>query len=141
MEELGDESMADELAQDQFDNDMTDNQEMDGINNEEPVEGDAEENDESEINNDDTASIINKLTPDQREAVRSYAESFLKDEESSENMSEESNISESFIFTKKQLQELNERLGDNHSTDDKQNFAKKEKKIKMKSPFNSPTFN
>ena len=98
---------------------------------------------------DSTVSIINQLSPEDKEAVRAYAESMLNRAENptaggSDSMGgEEPPMMESVIFTKKQLKTLTESFrGDNKETEDdkKQLNPKKAQNVSKKSPFNSPKF-
>ena len=97
---------------------------------------------------DSTVSIINQLSPEDKEAVRAYAESMLNRAENptagSDSMGgEEPPMMESVIFTKKQLKTLTESfIGDNKETEDdkKQLNPKKAQNVSKKSPFNSPKF-
>ena len=110
---------------------------------------------------DSTISIINQLSPEDREAVRSYAESMLaRDEEKNggeelgggeppmddPSMGGDPNggpMMESVIFTKKQLKTINEnflQMSDDEEKKDKKVGLKKGDKLHKKSPFNSPKF-
>ena len=103
---------------------------------------------------DSTISIINQLSPEDREAVRSYAESMLaRDENSGEREMggeeppmegpEAGPMMESVIFTKKQLKAINEnflQMSDDEEKKDKKVGLKKGDKLHKKSPFNSPKF-
>jgi hypothetical protein len=109
------------------------------MNNEDPMGGDGPMNNEDPMNDendesdDSTISIINQLSPSDKEAVRAYAKSMLVNKM-------EDNLSESFIFTKKQLNKIMENFNDTESK--KSNLSNKEKKttVSKKSPFNSPKF-
>lgn len=102
---------------------------------EDPMDGEGE-------GDDSTSSIINQLAPEDREAVRAYAQSMLsKSKESNDEMQQEP-MMESFVFTKNQLTKIMENF--NQSVDDSKddnNLKKKESKtVSKKSPFNSPKF-
>jgi hypothetical protein len=93
---------------------------------------------------DSTMSIINQLSPEDREAVRSYAESML---DNSGNGGEdtpptsEPPMMESVIFTKKQLKTIMENVGIfNEPKKQKVLKQKNTKSVSNKSPFNSPNF-
>ena len=91
---------------------------------------------------DSTTSIINQLSPEDKEAVRAYAESMLNKTEDQAGGNEEP-MMESVIFTKKQLKAINESFRDSEETrDDKTKLNKKKSQtVSNKSPFNSPKFN
>lgn len=104
--------------------------------------------------NDETMEIINQLSPKDKEAVKSYAESLVSKDENDENvegqnevpqdgLNMETPMNESFIFSKKQLNKLlMENFGpteDELETNKKPNLIKKQKNVK-KSPFNAPDF-
>ena len=114
-----------------------------------------------EEGDDSTISIINQLSPEDREAVRSYAESMLsRDESNGEGMEEEPPMGgdepvpgpdgqgneppmmESVIFTKKQLKKINENMMTMKTDDEKgpKKMSKKGNSLGKKSPFNSPKF-
>lgn len=102
---------------------------------EDPMDGESE-------GDDSTSSIINQLAPEDREAVRAYAQSMLsKSKEPNDGMQQEP-MMESFVFTKNQLTKIMENF--NQSVDDSKddnNLKKKESKtVSKKSPFNSPKF-
>lgn len=90
---------------------------------------------------DDTESIINKLSDEDKEAVRSYAESMLKKDETQEENGNEQPMMEQVIFTKKQLNKIQENFGPSYDElmkkDDRKELPKKNSKSKN-SPFNSP---
>lgn len=104
---------------------------------------------------DSTMSIINQLSPEDREAVRSYAESMLSREEDSPDATPEGDeapapapedggapMMESFIFTKGQLKKIHENLLPTEPEKEKNQVEKKHgKKLSDKSPFKSPKFN
>ena len=80
------------------------------MNNETPM-------DDAPVNDDSTMGIINQLSSDDKDAVRSYAESLLKKYENEEEPIDDGlnmeapvggNMSESVIFTKGQLRAINE---------------------------------
>jgi hypothetical protein len=98
--------------------------------------------------------IINQLSPKDKEAVKSYAESLVSKDENNENVEGQNEVpqdglnmevpmNESFIFNKKQLNKLlMENFGpteDELETNKKPNLIKKQKNVK-KSPFNAPDF-
>lgn len=104
--------------------------------------------------NDETMEIINQLSPKDKEAVKSYAESLVSKDENNENVEGQNEVpqdglnmevpmNESFIFNKKQLNKLlMENFGpteDELETNKKPNLIKKQKNVK-KSPFNAPDF-
>ena len=87
---------------------------------------------------DSTISIINKLSPDDREAVRSYAESML---DKSLGNEENPQMMETYIFSKKQLQTIMETIGTmDDKTEEKPLNKKNGVTVSKKSPFNSPIF-
>ena len=100
---------------------------------------------------DSTISIINQLSPSDKEAVRAYAESMLNRSESNnengtdmvDGSMEEGPMMESVVFTKKQLKKINEsfRSTSNKEDDTKTVLNKKKTQtVSRKSPFNSPEF-
>lgn len=95
-----------------------------------------------EDGDDSTTAIINQLSPEDKEAVRAYAESMLNKTEDQAGGNEEP-MMESVIFTKKQLKAINESFRDSEETrDDKTKLNKKKSQtVSNKSPFNSPKFN
>ena len=100
-----------------------------------------------EDGDDSTTAIINQLSPEDKEAVRAYAESMLnktenQEGENEEPMESEPPMMESVIFTKKQLKAINESFRDSEETrDDKTKLNKKKSQtVSNKSPFNSPKF-
>ena len=121
-----------------------------------------------EEGDDSTMSIINQLSPEDREAVRSYAESMLSRDESQggpeggpDDMGGEEPpmdggpdmgpdqgggqppMMERVVFTKKQLRKLNEALNiiEPEKEDKNKGLEKKKgKSVNRKSPFNSPKF-
>lgn len=109
---------------------------------EEPMTGEGEEG-----GDDSTMSIINKLSDEDREAVRSYAESMLSKHGGEENGEEEMGeqpteevppIPECKRFTKKQLKE---EFGVGSEDEEIQKPDMKRKTIKRDNPFNPPKFN
>lgn len=112
--------------------------------------------DGGEGGDDSTMSIINQLSPEDREAVRSYAESMLSrdEEQNGPDMGGEeppmggdpnggAPMMESFVFTKKQIKAINENLQNMEPEDDDKNKGlekKKGKNISKKSPFKAPQF-
>lgn len=126
---------------------------MGGMDNEMPI-GDEIPMDNSEMGSDETMDIINQLSPKDKEAVKSYAESLISKDESGDNTEEiqdapvqdglnmEAPMNETFIFNKKQLNKLMENFGPTETElekDKKPNLVKKQKKTK-KTPFNAPDF-
>lgn len=121
-----------------------------------------------EEGDDSTMSIINQLSPEDREAVRSYAESMLARDESNGGPEEgpddmggeeppmdggpdmgpeqgggQPPMMEQVVFTKKQLRKLNEALNiiEPEKEDKNKGLEKKKgKSVNKKSPFNSPKF-
>ncbi len=100
---------------------------------------------------DSTISIINQLSPADKEAVRAYAESMLSRSESNnengtdmaDGSMEEGPMMESVVFTKKQLKKINESFrSTNNKEDDTKTILNKKKSqtVSKKSPFNSPEF-
>ena len=99
--------------------------------------------DQSGEDSDDTASIINQLSDTDKEAVRSYAKSMLNKSDSQQENGDEGNqpMMESVIFTKKQLNKIQENFGPSQDELMKKNDRKGlPKKISKSgsSPFNSP---
>jgi hypothetical protein len=128
--------MGDDQNMDNEDPMMGDDQNMD---NEDPMMGDGQDMGGDESGNDDsddsTISIIKQLSPRDKEAVRAYAKSMLN------NSNEDNNISESFIFTKKQLSEIMENFNDTEEKENENMRLKNNKPtVSKKSPFNSPKF-
>lgn len=126
---------------------------MGGMGNDMPMDGETPM-DNNEMGGDETIDIINKLSPKDKEAVKSYAESLISKDESGDNTEEtqdapvqdglnmEAPINETFIFRKKQLNKLMENFGPMDAElekDEKTNLVKKQKKTK-KTPFNAPDF-
>lgn len=102
---------------------------------------------------DDTASIINQLSDEDKEAVRAYAESMLNKNGGNEGAPEEEPnnpdqpMMEQVIFTKKQLKKINEEFGINNDElnkdqEDRKNTLPKKtsKTTSNKSPFNPKKF-
>ena len=100
---------------------------------------------------DSTASIINQLSPEDREAVRSYAQSMLSRAEGDNGLegegasgpqSPDGAMMESVIFTKKQLRTIMENVGifNNEPRKEKSLTKKSTKSVSKNSPFNSPNF-
>ena len=92
---------------------------------------------------DDTTSIINQLSDTDKEAVRSYAKSMLNKSDSQQENGDAGNqpMMESVIFTKKQLNKIQENFGPSQDELMKKNDRKGlPKKISKSgsSPFNSP---
>ena len=126
---------------------------MGGMGNDMPMDGEAPM-DNNEMGGDETMDIINQLSPKDKEAVKSYAESLISKDESDDNAEEaqdvlaqdglnmEAPMNETFIFRKKQLNKLMENFGPTETElekDKKPNLVKKQKKTK-KTPFNAPDF-
>ena len=97
--------------------------------------------DSSEAGSDDTMSIINQLSDEDREAVRSYAESMLNNGGEQQEDGGAQPMMEQVIFTKKQLNKLQENFGPSQDElmkkNDRKELPKKNSKSKN-SPFNSP---
>ena len=105
------------------------------------------------MGDDETMDIINKLSPKDKEAVKSYAESLASNNEDSnepeqqeepmqDGLNMEAPMNETFIFKKSQLNKLMENFGptnDELVNDKKTNLSKKQKNVKN-SPFNAPDF-
>lgn len=105
---------------------------------------------------DSTISIINQLSPDDKEAVRNYAESMLARDETQNNpngemgedpMMDSSNdgqMMESVIFTKRQINKIcenfNQKNNDDENLENKPLGKKKGKTVSKNSPFNNPKF-
>ena len=99
--------------------------------------------DQSGEDSDDTTSIINQLSDADKEAVRSYAKSMLNKSDSQQENGDDGNqpMMESVIFTKKQLNKIQENFGPSQDELMKKNDRKGlPKKISKSgsSPFNSP---
>ena len=117
-----------------------------------PMDSDIPESDNG-MGDDETMNIINKLSPKDKEAVKSYAESLMSNDEDSneseqqegpmqDGLNMEAPMNETFIFKKSQLNKLMENFGptnDELVNDKKTNLSKKQKNIKN-SPFNAPDF-
>lgn len=135
-------------------NEMPEDPNMMGeMGNDMPMDGEAPM-DNNEMGGDETIDIINQLSPKDKEAVKSYAESLISKDESDDNAEEaqdvpaqdglnmETPMNETFIFNKKQLNKLMENFGPTETElekDKKPNLVKKQKKTK-KTPFNAPDF-
>ena len=92
---------------------------------------------------DDTESIISQLSDADKEAVRSYAKSMLNKNDSQQENGNAGNqpMMESVVFTKKQLNKIQENFGPSQDELMKKNDRKGlPKKISKSgsSPFNSP---
>lgn len=126
---------------------------MGDMSNEIPM-GDEMPMDNNEMGEDETMEIINQLSPKDKEAVKSYAESLISKDESNDGTEEtndvpvqdglnmETPMNETFIFNKKQLNKLMENFGPMDTElekNEKPNLVKKQKPIK-KTPFNAPDF-
>jgi hypothetical protein len=107
--------------------------------------------DPAAMGGDETMGIINQLSDKDREAVRAYAKSLLPNSNATsnedQNMAADANMqapmNESFIFKKRQLNNIFENFGpteDELSKDKKNNFIKNSKKPQFNSPFNAPKF-
>ena len=97
--------------------------------------------DQSGEGSDDTMSIINQLSDTDKEAVRSYAKSMLSRDETQQTDAGEQPMMESVVFTKKQLNKIQENFGPSQDELMKKNNRKGlPKKISKSgsSPFNSP---
>ena len=117
-----------------------------------PMDSDIPEGDNG-MGDDETMNIINKLSPKDKEAVKSYAESLSSNNEDSnepeqqepmqDGLNMEAPMNETFIFKKSQLNKLMENFGptnDELVKDKKANLSKKNKKVTKNSPFNAPDF-
>lgn len=96
---------------------------------------------------DDTMSIISQLSDEDKDAVRAYAESMLsRDETQNQNEIGEQPMMEQVIFTKRQLNKIQENFGPtqdelNTNKERAKTLSKKnEKTTSGKSPFNPPSF-
>ena len=120
--------------------------------NDMPMDSDIPEGDNG-MGDDETMNIINKLSPKDKEAVKSYAESLSSNNEDSnepeqqepmqDGLNMEAPMNETFIFKKSQLNKLMENFGptnDELVKDKKANLSKKNKKVAKNSPFNAPDF-
>ena len=108
------------------------------------AEGDPMGGEDDAEGDDSTESIIKQLSPEDREAVRSYAESMLARDETAGDAPEEENgpMMESFVFKKGQLKKIHENLAVNEPEKDDNKMEKKRGKVlSNKSPFKSPKFN
>ena len=117
-----------------------------------PMDSDIPEGDNG-MGDDETMNIINKLSPKDKEAVKSYAESLTSNDEDSneseqqegpmqDGLNMEAPMNETFIFKKSQLNKLMENFGptnDELVDNKKTNLSKKQKNVKN-SPFNAPDF-
>lgn len=126
---------------------------MGDIDSQYSMNPDIETQNNNTMEDDSTMGIINQLSDDDKDAVRSYAESLLKKNDEKAKDDEEymddglnmeaptgGNMSESVIFTKAQVKKINENLS-NLETDTKKPLPKKSKNIiDKKSPFNAPKF-
>ena len=126
-----------------------DDMSMDNI----PMDSDIPEGDNG-MGDDETMNIINKLSPKDKEAVKSYAESLASNNEDSnepeqqeepmqDGLNMEAPMNETFIFKKSQLNKIMENFGptnDELVNDKKTNLSKKNKKVTKSSPFNAPDF-
>lgn len=128
---------------------------MDDMGEEMPADNMAEEAPMDNMEGDETMDVINQLSPKDKEAVKSYAESLIsKDETNSGDNAEaqeepmqdglnmEVPMNETFIFSKKQLNKLMENFGPSEAElekEEKPNLVKKHKNVKN-SPFNAPDF-
>ena len=92
---------------------------------------------------DDTASIIDKLSDADKEAVRSYAESMLNRDET-QNGETQDQMMEQVIFSKKQLNMIKENFGPSQDElmkkNDRKELPKKQSSKIKNSPFSSPKF-
>ena len=117
-----------------------------------PMDSDIPEGDNG-MGDDETMNIINKLSPKDKEAVKSYAESLSSNNEDSnepeqqepmqDGLNMEAPMNETFIFKKSQLNKLMENFGptnDELVKDKKANLSKKNKNVAKNSPFNAPDF-
>lgn len=124
------------------------------MGNEPPMDEPAAEGGED----DSTMSIINQLKPEDREAVRSYAESMLsrdetQDEDPAMGGEEEMGngpipdaqgdgqpMMESVVFTKGQLKHIHENFNNNEKEKENNGNNKMRKNTSKNSPFNAPKF-
>lgn len=111
-----------------------------------PMDGD--QSMENNDGDDSTTSIINQLSPEDREAVRAYAQSMLSKSEEPQNDIPQEDMSgepmmESFIFSKNQLTKIMENFNKTVEDENEDDTLKKKesKTVSKKSPFNSPIFN
>lgn len=107
-----------------------------------------------ESNGDDsTIGIINQLSDEDKEAVRSYAQSMLNKDNNGQDTNSNDNadpnnapMMEGVVFTKAQIKKLNENFGPTedelNQKNDRKPLGKKngKKSISKKSPFNTPNF-
>ena len=98
---------------------------------------------------DDTMSIINKLTDTDKEAVRKYAQSMIARDETQQDGDMgmdggQQQMMEQVIFTKKQLNTINENFGPSQDElmkkDDRKELPKKQSSGIKNSPFSPPKF-
>lgn len=105
------------------------------------------------VKDDSTMGIINQLSSDDKDAVRAYAESLLNKNDNQDNGDEEStgdglnmeapvggNMAEAVIFTKAQLDAINENFNNQEPVEDKPLNKKTKNNVSKKSPFNTPKF-
>lgn len=156
---MDDASFSNEAPMDPNQMDMNQDIDMMGQNNdmmggESPMDGDMGGENTMPEQDDSTMGIIDQLSSEDKDAVRAYAESLLKKTESQPNDNEEpmsdglnmeapvgGNMSESVIFTKKQLNMIKENFNKDDETENKPLNKKNKKNISKKSPFNAPKFN
>lgn len=121
---------------------------MDG-NNEMPTDDMMGGEPASDEEDDSTISIVNQLSPDDKEAVRSYAESLLKRSEPSQEEQQEDErqpMMETITIKKGDMETLLENFGPSQdelfmTSDKNKPLNKKAKKnISSNSPFSAPKF-
>lgn len=112
---------------------------MEGNGDQDMMGGDEFGPQDGGVEDDSTMSIINQLSDTDKKAVRAYAQSMLDRDETPNN----DMMQESFIFTKKQLDDIHEVLMTTLDTDTDNDINKVNKKTNHKltkrtSPFDSP---
>jgi hypothetical protein len=118
----------------------------DDMNNEDPMMNGEDTPMDSPMDGEDegddsTTSIINQLSPEDREAVRAYAQSMLSKSDGLNDETQQEPMMESFVFTKKQLTKIMESFRQSEIKKDEKPLNKKySKSVSKKSPFNSPNF-
>lgn len=130
------------MADDNNMNAIDPNMNLDNANNM-GMESDMNANTES----DEAMSIINQLSDKDKEAVKKYAESMLNRDEAQgnneEQQTENNPMMEQVVFTKKQLNKIQENFGPSQdellNKKDRKKLPKKNSNIND-SPFNPPSF-
>lgn len=120
--------------------------------NDMPMDADNEQPQDN-AEDDSTMSIINQLSPEDREAVRSYAQSILskadaktqQEHGNDNNADNEQPVMESITFKKGQIRKINEIFGmslgrRNDDVEEKPLQKKRCAQVSQKSPFSSPKF-